>query len=145
VLATIISRSDVVAEARSWLGTRFRHRGHTKGVGADCIGVVYGSAINLGLLPDGFVMPAYAPLPSNGLMMGNCEKYLVRRAQPAPGAIALLRFDYEPTHLAIFGDHKLYGVSLIHSYARVRKVVEHGLDSLWRGRLIAVYDFPGVT
>jgi cell wall-associated NlpC family hydrolase len=140
-----ISRSDIVAEARSWLGTRFQHRGHAKGIGADCIGLVYGIASHFNLIPSEFTMPSYAPVPSNGLMMGNCRRFLPRRSQPLPGSIALMRFQHEPTHLAIFGDHPLHGLSLIHSYAQARRVVEHGFDQHWRERLVSVYDFPGVS
>jgi hypothetical protein len=55
-----------------------------------------------------------------------------------------MRFEFEPTHLAIFGSHPLHGLSLIHGYAKVRKVVEHGFDATWRARLVAVYDFKGL-
>lgn len=142
--AITVSHSAIVAEARQWLGTRFAHRGHAAGIGADCIGLVYGIALKFGLCED-FRLPSYAPVPANGLMFGHCEKNLVRIAVPRPGAIGLLRFEYEPTHLAIFGDHPLYGLSLIHSYVMARKVVEHGFDSAWRERLIAVYDYPGLS
>ena len=114
------------------------------GVGADCIGLVYGIARTFGLCED-FELPAYAPVPSNGLMFGHCEANLIRITAPRPGSIALLRFEKEPTHLAIFGDHPLHGLSLIHSYVMARKVVEHGFDSVWRSRLIASYDYPGLS
>ena len=32
----------VLAEARSWLGTPYRHQGGRKGVGCDCLGLVRG-------------------------------------------------------------------------------------------------------
>ena len=144
VLATTVSHSEIVAEARRWLGTRFQHRGHAAGIGADCIGLVYGIARKFGLC-ENFKLPAYAPLPANGLMVGHCERTLIRIQNPRPGSIGLLRFEYEPTHLAIFGDHPLHGLSLIHSYVKARKVVEHGFDSVWRSRLIAVYDYPGLS
>src|SRR5690625_974281 len=34
----------IVAEARTWLGTPFRHRGRLKGGGVDCIGLAVGVA-----------------------------------------------------------------------------------------------------
>lgn len=140
----IVSRREIVAEARSWLGTRFAHRGHHKGIGADCIGLIYGVATRLDL-NNGVVLPPYDRTPSKGLMFRMCEQHLVKRVGLEPGSIALLRFEFEPTHLAIFGDHPHYGLSLIHSFAKARKVVEHGFDDVWRGRLIAAYDYPGMS
>src|SRR3954449_10860627 len=37
-----LTRAAVVAEARSWIGTRYRHQGSLKGVGCDCLGLVRG-------------------------------------------------------------------------------------------------------
>src|SRR5665213_1770116 len=36
------SRSDIVAEARAWIGTPYRHQASLKGVGCDCLGLVRG-------------------------------------------------------------------------------------------------------
>jgi len=37
-----LTRAAIVAEARSWIGTRYRHQGSLKGVGCDCLGLVRG-------------------------------------------------------------------------------------------------------
>ncbi|MFD1381487.1 C40 family peptidase [Fodinicurvata halophila] len=42
-------RRAVVAEARGWLGTPFRHGGRCRGAGVDCIGLAIGVAKALGL------------------------------------------------------------------------------------------------
>src|SRR5262245_52196512 len=36
------SRSLIVAEARAWIGTPYRHQASLKGVGCDCLGLVRG-------------------------------------------------------------------------------------------------------
>ena len=36
------SRTRVVAEARAWIGTPYRHQASLKGVGCDCLGLVRG-------------------------------------------------------------------------------------------------------
>ncbi len=36
--------NHIVSEARSWLGTPFKHQGRVKGVGCDCIGLIAGVA-----------------------------------------------------------------------------------------------------
>lgn len=37
-----VTRAAIVAEARSWLGTPYRHQASLKGVGCDCLGLVRG-------------------------------------------------------------------------------------------------------
>ena len=37
-----VVRAAVLAEARSWLGTPYRHQASRKGVGCDCLGLVRG-------------------------------------------------------------------------------------------------------
>jgi NlpC/P60 family putative phage cell wall peptidase len=38
----MVSRNDIVAAARSWIGTPYRHQGALKGVGCDCLGLLVG-------------------------------------------------------------------------------------------------------
>jgi NlpC/P60 family putative phage cell wall peptidase len=37
-----LSRADIVAETRHWIGTPYRHQASLKGVGCDCLGLVRG-------------------------------------------------------------------------------------------------------
>ena len=37
-----VTRADIVAEARAWIGTPYRHQASLKGVGCDCLGLVRG-------------------------------------------------------------------------------------------------------
>ena len=37
-----LTRSIIVAETRSWIGTPYRHQASLKGVGCDCLGLVRG-------------------------------------------------------------------------------------------------------
>ncbi|HVV42913.1 MAG TPA: hypothetical protein VHC94_17820 [Nitrobacter sp.] len=37
-----LTRDAIVAEARAWIGTRYRHQASLKGVGCDCLGLVRG-------------------------------------------------------------------------------------------------------
>lgn len=45
-------RAAVVAEALTWLGTPWRHRGRVKGAGVDCAQFVIGCYVGAGLIPD---------------------------------------------------------------------------------------------
>ncbi len=54
------SRSDIVAEALSWVGTPYRHQASLKGVGCDCLGLIRGVWRDLyGAEPE--AAPAYTP------------------------------------------------------------------------------------
>ena len=54
------TRTRIIAEARAWIGTPYRHQGSLMGVGCDCLGLVRGvwRALN-GAEPE--VTPAYTP------------------------------------------------------------------------------------
>ena len=55
-----LARATIVAEARAWIGTPYRHQGSLKGIGCDCLGLVRGvwRAV-AGAEPE--AVPAYAP------------------------------------------------------------------------------------
>ena len=55
-----VTRTDIIAEARAWIGTPYRHQASLKGVGCDCLGLVRGVWRALhGGEPER--TPAYAP------------------------------------------------------------------------------------
>jgi len=52
--------AEVLAVARTWIGTPYRHQGAVKGVGCDCLGLIRGIWRELyGQEPE--AVPAYAP------------------------------------------------------------------------------------
>lgn len=54
------TRAAIVAEARGWIGTPYRHQASLKGVGCDCLGLVRGVWRNcIGDEPE--TPPPYAP------------------------------------------------------------------------------------
>ena len=38
----MVLRSDILCEARRWIGTPYRHQGSCRGAGCDCLGLVRG-------------------------------------------------------------------------------------------------------
>ena len=50
----------IVAEARSWIGTPYRHQHSTKGVGCDCLGLLRGVYRNV-IGPEPETPPPYSP------------------------------------------------------------------------------------
>jgi cell wall-associated NlpC family hydrolase len=140
----------VVAQARTWLGVRWRHQGRSRD-GVDCVGlaaVCVQQACGLEVpLPD------YPRATSDGSMLRVCRQYLrpVSLVDMAPGDIVVLGVG-DQRHMAIVGDYvtpaddaRGPGLSLIHAYLPNRKVVEQRLDAAWWGRILAVFRVPEVA
>lgn len=130
--------SALVAAARRYLGVPFRHRGRTSG-GLDCAGLLVLSYRAHGVeLPD---IRIYGREPHRNGLVRAVEAGFgpALDRDPRPGDVLLMRFEEEPHHLGIVGDYAHGGLSLIHAYGTAGKVVEHRLDDVWRGRIVAVY------
>ncbi len=136
------ARSDVVAEARSWLGTPWMASGAAKGIGANCLGFLAGVARNVGLdsLAEafepygGFALP---PQPT-ALLCGlrrHLEHTPWRRAQPAD----LLLFDLGDglRHVAMLTGPG----TIIHAFQSKGRVVENRL--IWP--VHSAYRIPGIA
>lgn len=131
-----MTRDEIVAAARSYLGTRYHHQGRNR-AGIDCAGLIVCVARDLGVEVGD--VAGYARTPDGDSLRRAVEGQAVRVATAQPGDILLMRFDGDPQHLAIMTD---YG--MIHSYAQARRVVEHRVDAEWAKRIVAAYQFPGV-
>jgi NlpC/P60 family putative phage cell wall peptidase len=133
------TKTEIVAEAKTWIGTPFKHQGRVKGLGVDCVGLIIGIA-HAFTLTD-FDYTAYSRTP-DGITM---QRLLNQHLQAIPihtamaGDILLMRFDAQPQHVGILSE---YGI--IHAYAQVRRCIEHRLDAVWRARVVCAYAYPGV-
>lgn len=148
-----VTRADIVAEARTWMGTRWHHQAHVKGVGCDCGGLVRGVGWNLRLLkplseyPGSHEFNGYSRMPSQQKMERACAALLEGSfpfAQAKPGDIVLMAWNSpEPNHVGIITDLGAYP-GLIHAWAAMRKVVESRLDAVMIRRIVGAYRYPGV-
>ena len=139
----MITRDDIVAEARSWLGTPFRHQGRIKGVGVDCAGVVIETGRALGLTD--YAEEGYSKQPNPYRMGHTLDLYLDRiyMSEAQPGDVYWMRF-IEPMHLAIATQLDDGRPGLVHAYADRGKCVEHTLNDKWQRRIVRCYRFRGV-
>ncbi len=151
----MITREQVVAEARSWLGTPYHHQAHAKGVGCDCGGLIGGVAVALGLVAADWWDTAFAPFagygrePAHGSLLRVLDTFLrpVDPAQAAPGDVLVMRFRREPQHLGFLVPYTFGGLAILHALngLAVREVVEHRLDAGWHKRVTQAYRLPGVA
>ncbi len=142
-------REAIVAEARTWIGTRFKHQASCKGAGVDCIGLIAGVAEALGIpeakaFRDDVRFRGYGKTPDPVALRQAVAEYLDPVEVAQPGDILLLRNerDPQPSHFAFVSSPTDY---MIHAYAQMRRVAEHRIDAAWRGRILSCYAFRGLS
>lgn len=140
--------SVVVAAAREWLGTPYRHQASVKGEGADCLGLVRGIwRETAGAEPA--PMPAYRPdwaeVGGEETLLDAARQWLVEKPAEAmrPGDVLLFRMaEGAPAkHCAILSAIDGPEPRMIHAYWG-RAVVETWMGPWWKRRLAAVFAWP---
>jgi cell wall-associated NlpC family hydrolase len=149
------TREQVIAEARSWVGTPFAHQQEAKGLACDCIGLLRGVCINLGLFPaDWQAMPEAAPfvgycrMPDGVSLRLACDTFMteVPREAMQPGDAVLVRFDAAPQHVGIVTPYP-HGNAFGFVQAVPRGVIETRLmfgSTPRTMKFVAAYRLPGV-
>lgn len=139
------TREQIVASARSWLGTPYHHQASVKGVGCDCLGLIRGLWREL-LGDEPAAMPAYTR--DWGDVTGS-EPLLAaarRNLTPIPPGLALrgdiLVFRMQAgvaKHAGVLTDSEHF----IHAVEELG-VTEVALTRWWRRRVVAAFSLPGV-
>lgn len=142
-----VTRADIVAEARAWIGTPYRHQASLKGVGCDCLGLVRGvwRAI-IGEEPQ--AAPAYsrdwAEASGEETLAAAARAHLIEiePAQFLPGDMLLFRYRerYPAKHAAIVSAPD----TMVHAHDGAA-VTEVAIAPWWRRRFAYAFRFPGVT
>lgn len=125
------TRDEIIAEARSWLGVKWRHQGRTRH-GLDCAGivVVVGRALGLhdydqldyGRVPDGESFERHLRVA--------LQKIAV--ADAGPGDVLTFRERVYQCHCGIVAADR-FGPTVIHAYVLRRAVVEEPLAHFTSG------------
>jgi len=143
----MLDRAAIVAEARSWLGTRYRHQQSLKGVGCDCLGLLRGvwRAV-YGEEPE--PVPAYssdwAEASGEETLLAAAQRHLVEVPEPflaLPGDVLLFRWKphLPAKHCAILvADRRI-----VHAYDAAGRVAESNVARDWEERIAGVFAFPG--
>lgn len=144
-----MTRDEVVAAARGWLGTRYAHQGRLRRVGVDCAGLVIGVARELGIVEKRFDVNGYARTPDGVSLMAECSRFMLRIPvrDGSPGDVIVGRFENDPQHLAFLGDYLHGGLSLIHALNRSSgrgSVIEQRLDPRLPFKPVACFVLPGI-
>lgn len=138
----------VVAIARAWLATPYRHQASVRGEGADCLGLVRGVWRELlGREPE--PVPPYqadwAEVGGEETLLAAARRWLTEKpvAEAVVGDVLMFRMaaGCPVKHCAILSDTVGTEPRMIHAYWG-RAVVESWMGVWWRRRLVAVFGWP---
>lgn len=143
----MITRAEVVATARAWIGTPFRDGQHVKGHGCDCAGLLIGIAKELGEVPPEFSVGPYKQSPDNGKLRKLLRTHLQSVDLPAMQSGDVVSFAYEGDeyHVGVLADYRHGGLEVIHAVKQRGGVVSHRIDADWRHKINAAYSYPSVA
>ncbi|HRD78600.1 MAG TPA: NlpC/P60 family protein [Hyphomicrobiaceae bacterium] len=141
------TRADVIAAARTWIGTPYHHQASLRGVGTDCLGLirgVYEMIIDRAAPP----LPAYSRDWSEATggesMLEAARIHLIERdrglALPGDILVFRMRSGAIAKHAAILATRS----KIIHAMEGVA-VAEVPLSPWWSRRIAGVFSYPGIT
>lgn len=137
----------VVARARAWIGTPYRHQSSCRGAGTDCLGLLRGIWRET-VGPEPEAVPAYSADWSEAGgsedLLAAAGRHLVAVGVAAPGDVIVLRMREGGVakHVGILARSPEGDATLIHAYSG-HGVVESPLTPAWARRIAGVYRFPG--
>jgi len=134
----------VVATARTWIGTPYRHQASRKGVGADCLGLVRGVYAEV----TGQAIPRPAPYSADWAERAGGERLIeaarlhclpVAAGNEIPGDIIIFRWQPQAAakHAGILSGEGRF----IHAYEQAG-VIESPLTPGWARRIAALFRIP---
>jgi NlpC/P60 family putative phage cell wall peptidase len=139
----------IVAAARAWIGTPYRHQASCRGVGADCLGLVRGiwrEVIGVEPARPPAYTPDWAEATGEERLLEAALRHLVQVPSDAAAAGNVLLFrmlERGPAkHAAILTSAWLPGGTIVHAYSG-HAVCETRLSEPWARRLAGVFRFPG--
>lgn len=142
-----IRRHQIIQIARTWIGTPYHHQASLRGVGVDCIGLVRGVYREL-YGSEAQDVPAYSGDwgDSNGnedlLEAGRRNLVEIPLEDAGVGDVVALRWVASSVakHAVILSEDD----RMIHAYDR-SLVAEVCISDWWRRKMVAAFQFPGVT
>lgn len=145
-----IARSQIVAAARSLIGTPFHHQGRVAGKdgGIDCIGLLVCVARILGVPHEDIVNYAWATEPGQRLLEELRRHLTSGSTKVSDGSVLVFWIQTygRPTHIGIRTTLADGRPGIVHADGRpgINRAVEIGLTDHLMSRLIEPLEFPGV-
>ena len=120
---------QIVAEARQWIDTPWRHAGREKGVGVDCVGLLIGVARDLGL--HNYDNRNYSRIVSPALLRSELLQFLQPVSDRQPGDVLIVPIRGSYQHVIIWTGEG----AVIDANERIGRVTEHRPFPEWRGTI----------
>ena len=132
----------VIEQARTWLGTPYKHQQKVKGVGCDCLGLlrgVYEEVTGVKSESPPPYTPSWGEAQGEELMLAAANKYLVPCDEITEGGVLVFRMKKGAVakHCGIVTEKD----AMVHAHIR-RGVVEEALGAYWHHRIAGVFKFP---
>ena len=139
-------RDEIVAAARLWIGTPYRHQASLIGVGCDCLGLVRGVwRMTVGEEPE--APPPYtadwAEAKPDEALLGAALRWFVPVASGEMSAGDLIVFRWRDGSPAKHLGNATSSTRMIHAHDAAN-VCEVQIGTGWRRRIAGVFAFPGV-
>ena len=145
-----MTREQIVAAARAWIGTPYHHQASLKGVGCDCLGLIRGVWREL-QGPEPEALPSYTR--DWGDVTGSEPLLAAARRSLVPVAVADARSGDVIVFRMQAGVAKHAGILIgalpaerarfVHAQEGIG-VAEIALSRWWRRHISAAFSFPGV-
>jgi NlpC/P60 family putative phage cell wall peptidase len=141
-----LSRADIVAEARNWIGTPYHHQASVRGAGCDCLGLVRGVWRAL-VGPEPEVIPGYSSdwgeVGAQEFMLAAARRHLIEIEPVEARAGDILVFRMRPGRMAKHTGILVGCAAFVHAQEG-GPVCEVALSPWWRARVAAAFMLPGI-
>ena len=141
-----LSRETIVTEARSWIGTPYRHQATLRGVGADCLGLVRGvwrACVGPEPQTTGPYSPDWAEATGQERLLEAGLRWFdpssIRHIQPGDVLMFRWRAHIPAKHLGIATSPGM----MVHAHDGA-SVAEVALSPWWVRHLAYAFAFPGL-
>lgn len=133
----MLSREEIVNQARTWVGTRFRYQGRVKQNqnnkgGVDCLGFIIGLSDEVGYKHNNHSINYYDTIiyskkPDYDVLQQKLAELFYKKdvVNINIGDIVLKKISNNQYHIMLYT-----GKTFIHASATARTVVEHNIDGL---------------
>ena len=143
----MVTQDDIVAAARSWIGTPYRHQASLKGVGCDCLGLLAGvwrevTGEAVGPLPP--YTPDWAEAAGHETFAEGARKVLREIAPAEAGAGDMVLFRWKPHLPAKHGAILTGGGRMIHAQEGAA-VAEVAMGDWWRRRMAFAFSLSDLS
>lgn len=140
-----MTRAEILASARSWIGTPYHDQASVKGAGCDCLGLARGVWREV-VGPEPFVPPPYTrdwgEIQPVEVLFAGALQWLdpIALRDMQAGSVVLFRMVPRAIakHCGIVTD-----AGFIHAFESAG-VIEETWSATWRRRVAFAFDFPGV-